>query len=53
MTRVLDRKLVEEALREAAWKARYGTQEERSGRFIPPRPEERPPWPPAAEPTKD
>ncbi|WP_165832261.1 hypothetical protein [Caulobacter radicis] len=29
-----DIKLVEEALKEAAWKARYGTREERAGKFL-------------------
>lgn len=26
--------LIEEALREAAWKARHGTREERAGKFL-------------------
>lgn len=27
-------KLIEEALREAAWKARHGTRDERAGKFL-------------------
>ncbi len=27
-------KLIEDALREAAWKARHGTREERAGKFL-------------------
>ncbi|MFT4251463.1 MAG: hypothetical protein QM608_03150 [Caulobacter sp.] len=27
-------KLVEDALKEAAWKARYGTRDERAGKFL-------------------
>ena len=30
-----DIKLVEEALREAAWKAAHGTRDERAGKFMP------------------
>lgn len=34
MTQSENIKLVEEALREAAWKARHGTLEERAGKFL-------------------
>jgi hypothetical protein len=36
MTAFMDNKIVEEALRDAAWTAKHGTREEKSGRFIPP-----------------
>ncbi|MDG2531826.1 hypothetical protein [Caulobacter endophyticus] len=34
MNQRADIKLVEEALKEADWKARHGTREERSGKFL-------------------
>ena len=36
MTAFMDNKIVEEALRDAAWTAEHGTREEQSGRFLPP-----------------
>ena len=36
MNKPLDRASIAKALKEAAWVAKHGTREERSGRFIPP-----------------
>ena len=34
MTTSPQTRLIEEALREAAWKARHGTRDERAGKFL-------------------
>lgn len=34
MSPIAQTQLIEEALREAAWKARHGTPEERAGKFL-------------------
>jgi len=36
MNKPIDRSSIARAMKEAAWVAKYGTPEERSGRFIPP-----------------
>ncbi len=38
MNRFMDHELVEAALRDAAWVAKHGSREEKSGRFLPPKP---------------
>lgn len=36
MNKPIDRSSIARAMKEAAWVAKHGTPEERSGRFIPP-----------------
>jgi hypothetical protein len=36
MNKPLDRNSIARAMKEAAWVAKHGTREERSGRFLPP-----------------
>lgn len=52
MNKPLDRDSIARAMNEAAWVAKHGTREERSGKFIPPRVPS-PPNAPVAPRTRD